>query len=520
MRPTISLLTLILLLITSSSFSQAGTLDTTFSSDGMVFKTVGPHDSQVNAVAIQKDGKILVAGYTILNKKKAFLLLRFKPNGSPDRGFGRNGLVKTEFITESVANAIAIQEDGKIILAGGAPGFVLVRYNQDGSVDSTFGSNGSVINRGGLWSAYAVAIQPDGKLIAGGGLIVPNSGGALAFALTRYNSNGNLDNSFGDTGIVVTRLDTNNFYDRADDECKVLLIQPDGKIIAAGYTGNGSPFSYAFGLVRYKEDGIIDSSFGNAGKVITQAYFRTLGSSAALQPNGKIIIAGWNSPGLGDNNFALARYKKNGSRDSSFAQNGIDTIDFYHYSDQAATVAIQANGKIIVVGSSGGLGTSYISTAQLKANGSLDNSFGTNGRTLTDLDMHFIIKSGLLQPDGKIVVAGSASKNGESGILLVRYNGDPVTENHFSDNILSKQNLVNTSAAYVSPNPVKDILHIQNLSSSTKTISIFDLRGKILQQVATANNSYTLNVSQLPAGMYFVKVIDDRKTTTLKFIKE
>jgi uncharacterized delta-60 repeat protein len=248
--------------------------------------------------------------------------------------------------TTEEADAVVIQTDGKIVIAGGTDlqaDFKLMRFNADGSVDSTFGSGGqaAVSFSAGLRSEYAraVKIQPDGKIIAAG---ISNQGGSVDnYAVARLDTNGILDSSFGTGGKVLTSF--TGFSDSAFS----VMIQSDGKIVTAG-TANG-----AFGLVRYNADGTLDASFGSGGKVVTSFNgFQSADASAAvLQSDGKIILAGKAST-ASQSLFALARFNPDGSPDGLFGAGGQTTTNFNGMTDRAAAVVLQADNKIVTAGTS------------------------------------------------------------------------------------------------------------------------------------------------------------------------
>ena len=296
-----------------------GDLDSTFGSAGQVMTDLANSTDIANAVALQADGKIVVVGTTYRNNdysNEDFAVVRYNANGTLDTTFGVNGKVTTDFPgLAAVASSVVVQPDGKILVAGGAfPLFTflgdikLVRYNANGSLDTSFGSGGIVTTRFAGQGSYAfsVALQPDGKIVVGGTAFVNFSSDDSSntdFAIARYNPNGTLDTTFGNGGKVATDFDGFN------DDVYAVLVQPDGKIVAAGSAKNPTNF-YDFGLARYLPNGTIDTTFGSGGKVRTD--FGTRGydqaRSAVLQPDGKIVAAGFAiSQNGGTWNFAVAR---------------------------------------------------------------------------------------------------------------------------------------------------------------------------------------------------------------------
>ncbi|MCY4495509.1 MAG: delta-60 repeat domain-containing protein, partial [Acidimicrobiaceae bacterium] len=255
-------------------FNADCSLDTTFDSDGAVLTHFGSESNYAHSVAIQDDGKIVVAGYAYINRnnRSDFVVLRFNTDGSFDTTFTSDGRVTTNFGTPSVDRAfsVALQADGKIVAAGDASigsvedsarDFAVVRYNTDGSLDTTFGSGGKVTTAVGAGEdiAYSVAIQDDGKIVAGG--TAEDASGKKVFAVVRYDTYGSLDTTFGSGGKVTTSLtDT-------DDEAYSLKIQADDRIVVGGYSNEN-----LFALVRYHTDGSLDRFFGSAGKITTKLF--------------------------------------------------------------------------------------------------------------------------------------------------------------------------------------------------------------------------------------------------------
>jgi uncharacterized delta-60 repeat protein len=315
----------------------------------------------------------------------------------------------------AVPSSVVIQPDGKIVVAGGAfplftflGNFEVVRYNPNGSLDTSFGDGGIVttIFPEGSY-AFDVALQSDGKIIAAGTVFVdfnPGESSDTDFALARYNPDGTPDATFGSGGQVTT-----DFLGFEDDAFSV-LIQPDGKIVAVGSANDPATF-YDFAAARYLSNGTIDTTFGVAGKVRTdfgdQNFDRA--RSAALQPDGRIVAAGFAiSHGGGVQNFAVARYTSNGILDTTFSRDGKTQIDFGNCCQGATKVLLQSDGKIITVGGSNGESSEDdFLLARLSPRGSLDNTFGVGGQVRTSFgDLNGGANGAALQSDGKIVAVG------------------------------------------------------------------------------------------------------------------
>jgi uncharacterized delta-60 repeat protein len=359
-------------------YTADGTLDRHFGTGGKVLTGFGGN-AGANSLAIRPDGKIVVAGGASVSATtihSGFAITRYTVAGKLDRAFGRNGKVLTYFGARrnaSSVSAVAIQADGKIVAFGysydqlpfGRVRFALARYTLRGRLDRSFGRGGKVqTDFGARSSAYgdAVAIQPDGKIVAVG---ADFRGSRTDFALARYNADGTLDRSFGQGGRVVTKVG-----DGSSDP-SALVVQPDGKLVAAGSAGGN------FALVRYGADGKLDPSFGSGGTVVMDAGDV---SALAIQRDRKLVAAGVKNPDEGFPKFALARFLEDGSLDGSFGDGGKLLTDF-HRRAVANAVVVRPDGKLVVAGTVGGLD---FALARYTSGGRLDDSFGRGGKVLTD----------------------------------------------------------------------------------------------------------------------------------------
>ena len=257
-----------------------------------------------------------------------------------------------------------------------------------GDLDPTFGRRGQVLSDFGGGSndfASAVALQPDGKIVTAGYRFVGNEAQGADMLIVRYNRNGKLDKTFGNGGSVITDFGLT-------DIARAVVIQPDGKILVAGDTSSLFSVFGEFALARYNSDGSLDPSFGNGGTVVS--FFGDQGCAAnamALQSDGKIVVVGEQTVNFvfgdrSDTDFAVARYNSDGSLDSTFGSGGFVATDYFQLSDSAGAVLIQPDGKIIAVGISEGLSTFRdFAVARYLPNGAPDASFGQQGKVFTDL---------------------------------------------------------------------------------------------------------------------------------------
>ena len=309
---------------------------------------------------------------------------------------------------------MAIQADGKLVAAGtsGFKTFALARYNIDGSSDSTFSGDGKLTTDITSKEDFAnvVAIQADGKVVAAGDSGV--GGSNERFALTRYNSDGSLDSTFGGDGRVTTD------FTSYPDDALALAIQIDGKIVVAGGAGFGAP-NEKFALARYNADGSLDTTFSGDGKRITDfTSHPDVAFAMVLQADGKIVVGGGASLGRSNPTWALARYNLDGSLDTTLGGNGKVTTDFTRGDDDAYSLALQADGKIVAAGQSGGSNPKF-ALARYNSDGSLDATFGADGKVTTDFTPGYdSAYSVAIQADGMIVAAGTS---GFEAFALARY---------------------------------------------------------------------------------------------------
>ena len=278
----------------------SGSLDSSFGSDGKVITVFGTSNESANSIAIQSNGKIVVAGSSSNGTNNEFTVTRYNTDGSLDSSFDSDGKVTTTIGSNADAFSVAIQSDGKIVLAGnaiigGRDEIAVARYNTDGSLDSSFDSDGKVTTTiGEADYAASVVVQSDGKIVVAGSSA---TGGNSDFALIRYNSDGSLDPSF-DPAITPIGSST--------DEAYSVAIQSNGKIVVAGYSsGIGSDREIA--VLRYNTDGSLDSSFDSDGKVTTAIGSGDFAFSVAIQSDGKIVVVGSSNNGS-DDDFAILRY--------------------------------------------------------------------------------------------------------------------------------------------------------------------------------------------------------------------
>jgi uncharacterized delta-60 repeat protein len=339
----------------------------------------------------------------------AFSATAMAAAGDLDPTFSGDGKQTTDFgAGPSAAEAVVRQADGKIIVVGGADGnFLVARYNLDGSLDPSFSGDGRVqTNFTGLDGATDVALR-DNKIVVVG--FSTDNNGTGHFALARYNLNGSLDASFSGDGKQTTI-----FGSLGEGGATGVALQSDGKIVAVGTSGENGFQTRDFALARYNPNGSLDPSFSGDGKQTTDFAFGVAGARGmAIQADGKIIAVGESLAG-----FALARFNPNGSLDTSFSGDGLQTNDFGGAA-AGRKVAVQGDGKIVAVGQ-GGSGGDF-ALARYNPDGSLDPSFSGDGLQTTDFYWEAAdgARDVAIQANGRIVAVGV----GGGEFALARYLG-------------------------------------------------------------------------------------------------
>jgi len=410
-------------------------LDPSFSADGRQMTQVGARAGGKD-VAVQPDGKVVVTGTIHVNEDAVtrFGVVRYLPNGALDRSFSGDGKTAVAFgqNQSNDARAVALQPDGRIVVVGStnpaqssydSSDVALARLRSDGQLDTSFSSDGKQTAhfglppvdedglRGASDEANDVALQPDGRIVVAG-----DAEGR--FALARLRADGALDTSFAGDGNHASTFSTSS-------QAYALALAPDGKIVAAGTRRGGD--SNTFALARYRADGTLDTSFAGDGKQVTG--FGEGGADAqgvALQPDGRIVLGGsfddtwYSGPPNVRSKFALARYRPDGELDTSFGAEGRQTTSFYGR-DVGKDLALQGDGKIVLAGTIlfAGSPPSAFGLARYRPDGELDTSFSPSGRQVTRFGSADASGEAVtVQANGRIVVAGSADSQFASARYL------------------------------------------------------------------------------------------------------
>ena len=376
--------------------ASAGDLDTSFDGNGKKVISFGGTDD-ARAVLVQGNGRIVVAGAGA--PANDFCVARLRPNGLLDKTFRSTGKRTVSFGGDQEgAYAAALQPDGKILLAGDSEFRVAVaRLNANGSLDTSFSGDGKkLISWGPIGRAMAVLVLPNGKILLGG--FSGPEGGNVEVA--RLNPGGALDTTFGTSGRASVDFGATEFG-------LAMARQPNGRIVVAGRQDPDGSI-----VARLRPNGAPDPDFNGDGQVILPGGGRA--TAVLIQPGGRIVVAGNSSQ---FNAMTVTRLLPNGSLDTSFGAGGTATIDFGVMEDLANDAVLQPDGRIVVAGYT--QAAEEVAVARLDADGSPDATFGAGGKATVDFGGIATFGNAVaLAPNGRIVVAGQRS--GSDDFALTR----------------------------------------------------------------------------------------------------
>lgn len=414
-------------------FNSDGSPDTGFSADGIVTTVFGSTYDEAGGSALQSDGRIVVVGTSALG----FGISRYRANGSLDTDFSQDGKEVMDFgpvATDAKAYDVAIQPDGKIVVAGtvrtvihqtGFTNFAVVRLNPDGSPDLSFSGDGTVTTLiGGSGIARTIAIQSDGRIVVAG------DGQGGFFAVVRYNTDGSLDTTFSGDGIATT-ISQNSSSSSISD----IALLPDGKILAVGnfYPAVTGLYDSALMMVRYNANGSLDTTFGTNGRVVDWGSVQRTGNDVELLADGSFLVAGdatLRRNGSFYSKMAVTRYNSNGSVYGPFGtvvqsfsvRSSSNQFTPFEATSSATSLLVQPNGKVVL----GGTSLSNVALIRLNSDGTLDTSFDGDGKLLTPFGTDQSGVADLLQqPNGRLIAVGSRRTpyrgSYDSDFVLARY---------------------------------------------------------------------------------------------------
>lgn len=522
----ISLFTILIFLSQITNISAQSFFDNNFGNNGIQI----PINTLINngfwSASIQKDNKIVLTGwaYTDEETPSDISLVRLTEYGETDTSFNPSGLFGVGNGTWEDAYSSAIQKDGKILIAGryfngNSWDFIIIRFNEDGSLDSSF-------NRKGFFTkdffgkddrCFSIDIQSDGKIVACGFAERFN----WDFAVLRLNSDGTVDSGFGEKGIRVLNVGSYN------DVAFSVKAQNDGKIIVCGWTYIFG--SWDFALLRLNSDGSLDTTFNTNGIVTTDYHhLYNTAHSIDIQSDGKYVVAGYtNKPGFSDTDIMVIRYNQDGNIDKTFGNNGIVLIDNDASDDFAWVVKTDSFDKILVGGIATINNNKNLSIIRLNSNGFPDISFGKRGKFIYKIFGHDEeVRDLVIQPDGKILLTG--------------YFSDRKIKKGFAIRLNNPYNLINSNPDILInnfPNPFNTSTKITyiirpDFASTNKiylpvTIKVFDILGREIEtlvddfqepgyyEVIFPSNKYS---DKLTSGIYFYRIDINGFTKTNKMI--
>ncbi len=508
-----------LLLVSVNLMAQDGVLDNSFGVNGIVRTDINNLYDVFNAFAIQADGKIIVVGHTSSGStaNKESIIVRYNPNGSRDTSFGVNGIITAAYSSAfDTLNAVELQPDGKIVV-GGYSGldFVLARYTSSGQLDASFGTNGVVFTN--YYSTVVgssqdrincIVIQSDGKILVGGFASYFNS---CPLTIARYNTNGTLDSSFGVGGKTLIEFTTLQYS--GNREIFDMAITPTGKIYAVGKAEkNSSATRNDQIIVRFNSNGSLDTGFGNNGSRVFDLGTESSFNEIKFQNDGKMVVVGNKNQSM-----TLVRLLENATPDLTF---GTDGRVFPPLSSLGVnisygkSVSIQPDGKIIISGYV--YGTHGYETAIIRylPNGTLDSTFANGG--IFDYSFGSGFQDGgfsALAPNGMLIVGGNVNDNNiATDLFLYRISASALSTSDFS------------SSNFISyPNPVKDILYIETAVYDHVTYELYSVDGKKVETLPARNLSngiVGLDVSFLAKGVYILKAMGGNIPKVIRIVKE
>ena len=413
----LTLFTLTILVFASYAAAQAGSLDPTFATDGIFISPTTRGNA--DAMAIQSDGKILVAGGGVVDSTFAAIITRLNTNGTVDTSFGSQGFAT--ILNTASFFAMILESNGKIVAAtevitSNTGGFVeLVRFNNNGTLDTSFGTGGITTTQSIPFTPFdatgAIALQHNGEI-----LVAASSPGVMA----RFTSTGQLDTTFGTNGLV-NLANVGPALSATAPSCPTqILVESSGKILISVGVPEPTPAALATIISRYNSDGSLDTSFAAAGMMATVVS----ASAMTFDSSGRMVIAGALTskinapPASNDVGFGILRYHSNGVIDTSFGEGGVAVIDFGSSAplSGAFALAIQSNGDIVAGGAAAqgpenASANSAFGLTRVTNTGALDTTFGTEGIVTTTIvsgSEEFSYVAGLaIQSDGKIVAVGT-----------------------------------------------------------------------------------------------------------------
>jgi uncharacterized delta-60 repeat protein len=496
------------ILIHLFSFSQlAGSLDASFGANGFSNHDFGNLYFFPEMAVEQPDGKFLVSGQNNLESGK-IVVIRFLENGIIDNSYGTNGRAtfgNTPFNAANAIHKMVLQLDGKLLLLGDCTvgPLILIRFNQNGSIDSSFGQNGYYVSDNPILNrTIDFEIQNDNKILVSHNGFNPS----LPF-ISRLNSNGTIDTTFGNNGKIFT-------LSNSEQGAFKIINQQDQKFIVLVFQGN------TVFLKRYNQDGTLDNSYLNANGYNFWLAYADFRFSLITQPDGKCLIKRPDN----NNSIKISRINIDGSFDTSFGFNG--TVYFNTPNNTFSSndkFVVQSDGKILVPGLFNDLVNFNGNNAMLRfnTNGSIDTTFGNNGLVLIrNNDQSTNYGNLIALQSGKIlhmaIYEYGASNPANSGGRFTGF------ERFNSGVQLSNEKFEINKIVNISPNPGSGIFNVNliNNLNNFKEIEVYDLLGKLILNQNIENKTHVnIDLSKYESGYYLAKLYNDNYSTVVKLLK-
>lgn len=501
--------------------AQVGSLDSDFDGDGkVIYQIVNEGVDNADAVLTLPNSKILIGGHSSVGGTTSMNIICLNQDGSLDQTFNNLGYNSAYFTYNSEGKDIAVQPDGKIVMVGwvdytangGDYDFAIARFNENGTLDNTFSTDGKItIDFGANDKAYAVTVQPDGKiLIAGEGY----TGSNIGFAVVRLNTDGTLDNTFSSDGKLTTVLDANN-----DNIARGIAVCPDGSIVVVG---DISDFTGAAAIAKYLPNGNLDVSFNSNGKLIDDlVQDKSAYTDVKVLADGKIVVCG-GAYIQTDSDIIVARYNTDGTRDNTFSSNGWTSLHLMN--ETAVGLDIQSDGRYVIAAYYiNDVNVSDYLVARFNDDGSIDNSFGNSGYSTVSFgsDADYPTDIAIASPSNnpKLVVAG------------ITYNGSVsrVGVAQFISNLnvgIAEFSTIDNTLIY--PNPLQNVERLKYtlVDNERISISLIDSQGKLVAEFvknenrAKGEHEEILNLPPtLPSGTYFIQIASTKGNISIKAIK-
>jgi uncharacterized delta-60 repeat protein len=428
--------------------ASAGALDTSFSSDGKQLQGFdnGADQDQAQAVAVDSQNRIVVAGSTVQTGGSGidFAIARYTTSGTLDASFSSDGMRVQSFGNggdDDEAFGVAIDSQDRIVVAGRSDqsstginlDFAIARYTTSGALDTSFSGDGKRVQNFSTSTdqGFAVAIDSQDRVVAAGSSY-QGAGTGTDFAIARFLTSGSLDASFSGDGKRVQSFNNTNF----DDEAYAVAVDSQDRVVAAGYSSQTGGTGWDFGIARYTAGGSLDTSFSSDGKRVQNFVSGVLDDIArgvAIDSQDRVVVAGQSDQaGTTGNQFALARYTTGGALDASFSGDGKRIDEFFDNGlsgDFAHGVAIDSAGRIVAAGLTNQGGNNEFAISRYTTGGGLDTAFSGDGLRVQSFDNASntdFAKGVAIDSQDRIVVAGYSLQDGgaDQEFAIARYLGN------------------------------------------------------------------------------------------------